>query len=220
MNYKRQIKEAAFRLQSILPERELDHCSTELIFLETQHILTQRCLWRACILLQKVMAPSFGSFDHRGNWCLSSHLLAKWYKCDHIRNKPFQGKGRQFYMILLTFSQMLHCPWEREALQVWDRWQCACLPATLWPAFHSVLSYWMVGIRPGLVLRPHMQTFYFPKCIVCRTPLWVFFFKLVWDYPDSRVNPCLGGNQCWLTALSLNSLKTLNIQESLIYIYV
>lgn len=154
MNYKRQIKEAAFRLQSILPERELDHCSTELIFLETQHILTQHCLWRACILERKIMAPSFGSFDHGGNWCLSSHLLAEWYKCEHVRHKPFQGKGRQFYKFFLTFSQMLHLSREREALQVWDRWQCTCLPATLRPAFTSDLGYCMVDIRPGLVLRP------------------------------------------------------------------
>lgn len=60
MNYKRQIKEAAFRPQSVLPERELNHCSAELLALESQHILPQHCLWRACILLQKITAPSFG----------------------------------------------------------------------------------------------------------------------------------------------------------------
>lgn len=53
---------------------------------------------------------------------------------------PFQVKGRQFYKIFLTFSQMLDLLREQEALQVWDKWQCTCLPVTLRPVLTSDLG--------------------------------------------------------------------------------
>lgn len=140
MNYKRQIKEAAFRLRCILPERELDRGSTELVFLESRHMVRQRCLRRDWVLPQQVTALRFGSFDHRGNWRSSSRRLAVWYECDHARHKPFQGKGRRFYKVFLTFSQMLRVSREGEALRVRGRWQRTCLPAALRPAFASGLG--------------------------------------------------------------------------------
>lgn len=68
-----------------------------------------------------------------------------------------------------------------------------CLPVTPWPVLTSNLG-WMVDKRFALVLRPQVLILCFPNCIICHLSLRVSFFKLVWDCPDRKVNPCLSCN--------------------------
>lgn len=150
----------------------------ELIDLGTQHILTQHCLWRACILLPKITEPNFGAFDCRGNEHLGS-LLDEWYQCDHSRDKPlFRLKEGNFIWFFWPSPKCWTC--------LRNRRLCRCGTGGSVPDPRS-----MVGDRSALVLRPQVLIFCFPKCIICHLSLWFCFFKLVWGCPDRKVNPCL-----------------------------